>query len=128
MRRFSVVAVPAVLLITCGACSTTYQGTQGPGATADAGTDITAGSGEVGSACGTCDTGLVCETQVEGGYCTKACERHFDCPGTSRCVAIGTASKFCLKSCFDAHGCRSGHTCAGELASRVCVPPQSTGT
>jgi len=85
----------------------------------------------VGAACtasGGCDQGLTCDTQIDGGYCTKACNTPgstSECPDESLCASIsGAPGTECGKVCTVQSDCRPDLECNGITGSsiKVCKP------
>jgi hypothetical protein len=77
--------------------------------------------GSVGSACGECDTELLCIPDVPGGYCTAECAVDADCGAQGACVA-----NLCYRACDADADCRPSYACvdAGEVS--VCDVDETT--
>jgi len=84
----------------------------------------------VGGTCtanGGCDDGLMCDTSVPGGYCTKACTMPGEttgCPEDSICDAVAGTAMNCVKICDKADDCRADQDCNGITGSSIkaCKP------
>ena len=58
-----------------------------------------------------CDTGHICDTLSEGGYCTiDDCEES-GCPTGATCVVFENNDSFCMNRCLTTAECRSGYVC-----------------
>lgn len=78
------------------------------------------------SAAGDCDDGLMCDTTVSGGLCTRTCAtsgEQSDCPSGALCDTLGD-DVVCLKSCDDDADCRPDHACTGISggSGKACHP------
>lgn len=80
--------------------------------------------GQLGSACGDCVEGLICDTSAPGGYCTAPCQG--DCGASGVCYQLG-AGAACLRRCAADEECRGGYTCQGEAGSTVCAVDPAGG-
>ena len=75
-----------------------------------------------------CDEGLICETSVPGGYCTKVCTVQGSadgCPEGSVCDDLaGTESFVCSRTCKQQTDCRADLECNGTTGSavKICKP------
>jgi len=88
----------------------------------------------VGAACvadgGGCDPGLLCDTQIDGGYCTTPCNAPGStdaCPEQSICASISSGpGTECARTCNVQTDCRSDLECNGTTGSsvKVCKPKQ----
>src|SRR5207253_7043711 len=79
-------------------------------------------SGLIGDGCmvrDDCSGNLACMTgdffdfsglATPGGYCTHTCTSDSDCNGQA-CIGGGASSHYCVVTCNDASGCRSGYAC-----------------
>lgn len=74
-----------------------------------------------------CDEGLMCNTTVPGGYCTKSCTTSgstSECPDEAVCDAIAGTAVTCVKICQTKEDCRSDQDCNGVSGSNIkaCKP------
>ena len=74
-----------------------------------------------------CDDGLMCNTTVPGGYCTKSCTTAgstSECPDDSVCDAITGTAIACVKICSTKEDCRTDQDCNGITGSntKACKP------
>ncbi|MEE2788392.1 MAG: hypothetical protein VX589_13700 [Myxococcota bacterium] len=77
----------------------------------------------LGSPCGdgvSCGAGMVCISNLPGGYCSKPCQSSDECLNGT-CWDLGQDQKLCLASCGDSDDCRraEGYICDDD---RTCFP------
>jgi hypothetical protein len=70
----------------------------------------------------TCETKVVIQGDVPGGYCSQDC-KNTPCPAGSQCSTQWT-NHICIETC-PAAGCRQGYVCCtnGWMAPGVCLTP-----
>jgi hypothetical protein len=83
-------------------------------------------SSKIGGTCssnGDCQSGLMCNTAIAGGYCTKSCTTvasTTECPADSICDSLsGGAGNGCEQICTKQSDCRDGLECDGVSGSNV---------
>ena len=76
------------------------------------------GGPQVGDACeDDTDCGedtLICDTSVDGGFCTISDCRPGDCPSEATCVEFGSHESYCMRTCSSSAECRDDHECIDD--------------
>ena len=75
-----------------------------------------------------CDAGLVCDTQLPGGYCATTCGVNGACPEGGVCIDVGFGNEVCLRACASSEDCgRPGYTCQRAPSGQFACAPLDGG-
>lgn len=62
-----------------------------------------------------CGTGLLCDSSLPGGYCTRpGCEAS-GCSAEGLCVIFNEEISYCMKPCESGEDCRSSYKCVTDF-------------
>jgi len=74
----------------------------------------------VGDDCGTdsdCGSGLLCDTSLPQGYCTRPDCAIEGCPDEGVCISFDADTSYCMKPCKGGSDCRGGYECVADYGS-----------